>query len=54
MRQIKNVVFDFGGVIIDMNTIWNMPAVNVSFILPFICFVVITIYGHRSYQRGKY
>jgi L-fucose:H+ symporter permease len=40
--------------IIDMNTIWNMPAVNVSFILPFICFVVITIYGHRSYQRGKY
>ena len=24
--------------IIDMNTIWNMPAVNVSFILPFICF----------------
>jgi FHS family L-fucose permease-like MFS transporter len=40
--------------IIDMNTIWNMPAVNVSFILPFICFVIITIYGHRSYQRGKY
>jgi FHS family L-fucose permease-like MFS transporter len=31
-----------------------MPAVNVSFILPFICFVIITIYGHRSYQRGKY
>ena len=41
-------------IFIDMNTIWNMPAVNVSFILPFICFVVITIYGHRSYQRGKY
>ncbi len=40
--------------IIDLQTIWNMPAVNVSFILPFICFVVITIYGYRSYRYGKY
>ena len=40
--------------IIDMHTLWNMPAVNLSFILPFICFVVIVIYGHRSYRRGQY
>ena len=39
--------------IIDMNTIWNMPAVNVSFILPFICFVVITIYGHALTSEGN-
>ena len=39
--------------IIDMGTVMNMPAVNMSFILPFICFVVIAIYGQRTYMRGK-
>lgn len=34
--------------IIDMGTCIGMPAVNVSFVLPLICFVVITIYGFRS------
>jgi FHS family L-fucose permease-like MFS transporter len=35
--------------IIDCGTIWDMPAVNVSFVLPLICFLVIIIYGYRSY-----
>ena len=39
--------------IIDCGTLMGMPAVNLSFILPFICFVVIVIYGHRSYCREK-
>ena len=39
--------------IIDQNTLFGMPAVNLSFILPFICFIVIVIYGHRSYVRAK-
>lgn len=39
--------------IIDMHTVFGMPAVNVSFVLPFICFIVIIIYGHRSYARSK-
>ena len=39
--------------IIDCGTLLGMPAVNLSFILPFICFVVIVIYGHRSYCREK-
>lgn len=38
--------------IIDMGSIANMPAVNISFILPLICFIVISIYGYRSYKRG--
>ncbi len=38
--------------IIDMKVFWGMPAVNVSFILPFVCFVVIIIYGYRSYKRS--
>mgnify|MGYP002532116841 CR=1 FL=1 len=39
--------------IIDMQNLFGMPAVNLSFILPFICFVVIIIYGHRSYVRER-
>ncbi len=38
--------------IIDMGTIAGMPAVNISFILPLICFIVITIYGYRSHKRA--
>ncbi|MFA6831017.1 MAG: L-fucose:H+ symporter permease [Bacteroidaceae bacterium] len=34
--------------IIDMGTILDFPAVNLSFVLPLICFVVITIYGYRT------
>lgn len=37
--------------IIDQHSILGMPAVNVSFILPLICFVVVAIYGYRSYVR---
>ncbi len=36
------------GLIIDQGTIGFLPAVNFSFILPWICFVVITIYGYRT------
>jgi FHS family L-fucose permease-like MFS transporter len=38
--------------IIDAGTVFNMPAVNVSFVLPFICFVVVSIYGYRTYKRS--
>lgn len=38
--------------IIDMGTVWGMPAVNVSFILPLICFMVITVYGYRTFKKG--
>lgn len=36
--------------IIDLGTVGFLPAVNFSFILPFICFVVIAIYGFRAYK----
>lgn len=38
------------GLIIDMGTIWGHPAVNVSFVLPLICFLVVTLYGYRAYR----
>ncbi|HQG08594.1 MAG TPA: L-fucose:H+ symporter permease [Dysgonamonadaceae bacterium] len=39
--------------IIDMGTIGtSFPAVNASFILPLICFVVVAWYGNRAYKRS--
>ena len=37
--------------IINLDTLFSMPAVNVSFIVPLISFVVITIFGYRT-QRS--
>jgi FHS family L-fucose permease-like MFS transporter len=39
--------------IIDQHTLFGMPAVNVSFVLPLICFLVIITYGYRTYRRTK-
>ena len=36
------------GMIIDLGKVGFLPAVNFSFILPFICFLVIAIYGYRT------
>lgn len=41
------------GLIIDQQEIWGMPAVNVSFVLPLFCFIVVTIYGWRSYRKSR-
>jgi FHS family L-fucose permease-like MFS transporter len=38
------------GAIIDMGTVGFLPAVNASFILPLICFIVIAVYGYRSHK----
>ena len=41
----------FQAAIIDMETIAGFPAVNLSFSLPLICFIVVMIYGWRT-RRG--
>ncbi|NOY36033.1 MAG: L-fucose:H+ symporter permease [Chlorobi bacterium] len=38
------------GLIIDQGTLLFMPAVRVSFILPLISFIVIAIFGYRTYK----
>ncbi len=40
------------GMIIDCETIGSFPAVNFSFVLPLLCFILIAIYGYRA-QRAK-
>ncbi len=41
------------GAIIDLGSINGHPAVNCSFILPLICFILITIYGLRCIRRAS-
>ena len=43
------------GMVIDAGTIFGMPAVNVSYALPLICFVVVTVYalGCRKAQKKE-
>ena len=36
------------GMIIDCGTIMGHPAVNISYALPMLCFIVVAIYGFRS------
>lgn len=48
-----SVLPPFQAMIIDCGTVAGFPAVNLSFFLPAICFIVVMIYGHRSYLRTK-
>lgn len=41
------------GSIIDMGQIGSYPAVNISFALPLICFIVISVYGYRTHKAIK-
>lgn len=36
--------------IIDFHQIAGMPAVNLSFVLPLLCFVVVAIFGYRTFR----
>ena len=40
------------GWVIDQQVIMGHPAVNVSFVLPLICFLIIICYGYRAYKKG--
>lgn len=39
------------GMVIDCGTLYGMPAVNVSYALPLLCFIIVTIYGYRCIKR---
>lgn len=42
------------GMIIDRGVIFGYPAVNVSFVLPLLCFIIVTLYGiYTFYLRFK-
>ena len=41
------------GAIIDLGSVAGMPAVNFSFVLPLISFIVIAVYGYRTVNVHK-
>ena len=41
------------GFIIDQQTIMGLPAVNISFVLPLLCFLIIFAYGWRAYKLSN-
>jgi len=41
------------GMVIDQEVLFGHPAVNVSFFIPLICFIVIICYGLRTYRSMK-
>ena len=38
------------GMIIDLGSVAGWPAVNVSFCLPLICFIFVSLYGYRTHK----
>ena len=47
-----SVIPPFQALIIDSEvSVLGLSAANVSFVIPFLCFVVVAIYGHRAYVR---
>ena len=42
------------GMVIDQGTLFGVPAVNLSYVLPLICFIVVTVYalGCRRLQKS--
>ncbi len=41
------------GAIIDFGTIGNMPAVNLSFALPLLCFAIVALYGWSAVKASR-
>jgi len=39
--------------IIDKGTLFGMPAVNLSYIVPLVCFIVVAVFGHRRLAESK-
>ena len=39
---------------IDQGTLFSLPAVNVSFVIPLLCFIIIGIYGYRTFTIHYY
>jgi FHS family L-fucose permease-like MFS transporter len=50
MPVMQGAMLDIGGTGYDDVRILGVPEVNISFVLPLICFAVVAIYGRRAYR----
>ena len=53
MPTVQGMILDIGGVGYTDTLIMGVPEVKFSFILPLICFLVVALYGYRSYHVFK-
>ena len=52
MPTAQGMILDIGGTGYADTTILGVPEVNFSFVLPMLCFIVVAIYGYRSYRSS--
>jgi FHS family L-fucose permease-like MFS transporter len=50
LPPLQGKLIDSGGIGLNDVSILGVPEVNFSFILPFFCFIVISVYGYLSYR----
>ncbi|RMG76971.1 MAG: L-fucose:H+ symporter permease [Bacteroidetes bacterium] len=48
MPSLQGLILDIGGTGYTDTRIWGVPEVNFSFMLPFLCFLFIAVYGWRA------
>ena len=41
------------GLIVDLGTVAGYPAVNISFILPLVCFIIVTVYAAYMHKQSR-
>ena len=51
MPMLQGMILDIGGSGYTDTLILGVPEVNFSFVLPLICFVVVAIFGYRTYRE---
>lgn len=53
MPTAQGMILDIGGIGYTDTLILGVPEVNFSFILPLLCFVIVAIYGYRTFTVFK-
>jgi FHS family L-fucose permease-like MFS transporter len=53
MPKLQGMVIDLGGSGVADTTIMGVSEVNFSFLLPFLCFIFIALYGKKVFNQAK-
>jgi FHS family L-fucose permease-like MFS transporter len=50
MPIFQGMILDIGGAAYADVSILGVPEVNISFVLPLICYLVVAVYGYRTFR----
>ena len=53
MPVLQGLILDLGGEGYSDTTVLGVPEVNFSFILPLTCFLVVAVYGYRTFKADE-